>query len=76
MLSRSVFYWVVLERVRLFGLVDSPILDSRVPVDSRVRERTFSALKQAQVCQDRIIRTRDIANIVTPIPKSKEMGCH
>ncbi len=28
---------VVLEGVQLFGLVDSPPLDSRVPVDSRVR---------------------------------------
>ncbi len=28
---------LVLERVQLFGLVDSPPLDSRVPVDSRVQ---------------------------------------
>ena len=35
-------HWVVvLERVQLFGLVDSPSLDSRVPVDSRVQQGVF-----------------------------------
>ncbi len=38
---------VVLERVQLFGPVDSPPLDPRVPVDSRVQQMTFSALKWA-----------------------------
>ncbi len=32
---------LVLERVQLFGLVDSPPLDSRVPVDSRVQQKIF-----------------------------------
>ncbi len=46
-------FTIELEGVQLFWLVESPSLDSRVLVDSRVQESRFSALKRAINCQNR-----------------------